>query len=87
MIWTLLVTKTECPFKNELGYQIKPLKPIFFKITSVSSCTLYFDALITELFKICLVVDKNSREGIIPVVFFDVSRMKWGVSLTRESSE
>ena len=30
MIWTFLVTTSEFPFKNELDYQIKPLKPVFF---------------------------------------------------------
>ena len=28
--WTLLVTKNEFPFKNELDYQKKPLKHVFF---------------------------------------------------------
>ena len=45
-----------------------------FLITSVVSCTLYFDVLIIELFKICLVTGKNSGEGILSKVFFDVSR-------------
>ena len=30
IIWTFLVTKIEFAFKNELDYQIKPLKPVFF---------------------------------------------------------
>ena len=30
IIGTLLVTKKEFTFKNELDYQIKPLKPVFF---------------------------------------------------------
>ena len=30
IIWTLLVTKNEFPFKNELYYQIKSLRPVFF---------------------------------------------------------
>ena len=30
IIWTFLVTKNEFTFKNELDYQIKPLKPVFF---------------------------------------------------------
>ena len=29
-IWTLFVTKNEFSFKNELDYQAKPLKPVFF---------------------------------------------------------
>ena len=45
------------------------------------SCTLYFNALIIELFKICLVMGKNSGEGTLSKVLFDVSRVRWGVSL------
>ena len=31
IIWTLLLTKSEFTFKNELDYyQVKPLKPVFF---------------------------------------------------------
>ena len=52
-----------------------------FLITSVLSCTLYFNALIIELFKICLVIGKNSGEGTLSKVLFDVSRVRWGVSL------
>ena len=26
----ILLTKSEFPFKNELDYQIKPVKPVFF---------------------------------------------------------
>ena len=48
-------------------------------MNSVESCTLYFDASTIELFKICLVMGKNSGEGTN--VFFDVSRVGWGVSL------
>ena len=85
IIWTLLVTKTEFPFKNQLDYQIKPLKPVLFYITSVVSCTLYFDALVIELFKICLVMGQSSGEGTLLKVAFNVSRVRWRVSLKRFS--
>ena len=85
IIWTLLVTKIEFPFKNKLDYQIKPLKPVLFYITLVVSCTLYFDALVIELFKICLVMGQNSEEGTLLKVAFNVSRVTWGVSLKRFS--
>ena len=45
------------------------------------SCTLYFDALIIELSKTYLVMGKNSGEGTLSKVFFDVSGVRWGVSL------
>ena len=69
--------------KNELDYQIKPLKLVFF--FNKFSGVLYFvfsDALITELVKIFLLMGKNSGEGKLSEVFFDVSRVRWGVSLT-----
>ena len=36
------------------------------------TCSLYFDALIIELFKICLVMEQNLGEGAFSEVFFDV---------------
>ena len=41
-------------------------------ITSVVTCTLYFDAFIIELFKICLVISQNPGEGTLSKVFSDV---------------
>ena len=78
MIWKLHETKF--PFKNELDYQINPLNPVFFLITSVVSCTLYFDALVIELFKIYLVMGKNSGERTCVKGW-------WRVSLPCGSSE
>ena len=78
MIWKLHETKF--PFKNELDYQINPLNPVFFLITSVVSCTLYFDALIIELFKIYVVMGKNSGESTCVKGW-------WSVSLPCGSSE
>ena len=75
IICALFVTKNELPFKNELDYQIKPLKPAFFLITSVVTCTLYFGALIIGLFKICLVIDQTPGMGRLSNVFFDLSRV------------
>ena len=51
------------------------------------SCTLYFDSLIIEVFKICLVMGKNLGEGALSKVFFDVSRVTWEVSLLLGPSE
>ena len=51
------------------------------------TCTLYFGALIVELFKICLVMDQTPGEGTLSKVFFDVSMVRWGVSLAWEASE
>ena len=49
------------------------------------SCTLYFDALVIELFKIYLVMGQSSGEGTLLKVAFNVSRVRWGVSLKRFS--
>ena len=51
------------------------------------SCTLYFDVLIIELFKICQVKGKNSGESTLSKVFFDVSEVRWEVSLVWEPSK
>ena len=51
------------------------------------TCTLYFDALIIELFKICIVIDQAPGEGTLSKVFSDVSRVSWGFSLVWEPSE
>ena len=51
------------------------------------SCTLHFDALVTEFFKIYLVMSKHSGEGTLSKVFFDVSKVRWGVSLVWVPSE
>ena len=52
-----------------------------FLITLVVTCTLYFDDLIIELFQICLVMAQTPGEGTLSKVFFDVSRVRWGVTL------
>ena len=51
------------------------------------SCTLYFGALIIEVFKICLVFCKNSGEDILSKVLFDVSRLRWRYFLAWKPSE
>ena len=60
---------------------------MFFLIIPVMSCTLHFDALVTEFFKIYLVMSKHSGEGTLSKVFFDVSKVRWGVSLVWVPSE
>ena len=47
---------------------------------------LYFDGLIIEL-KICLAVRQTPEDGTLSKVFFDVSRVRWGVSLAWGPSE
>ena len=42
IIWTFVLPKIEFPSKNELDYQIKPLKPVFFFNNLMVSCTSYF---------------------------------------------
>ena len=51
------------------------------------TCTLYVDALIIDLFKICLVMVQTPGEGALSKVFFDVSRGRWGVSFAWGPSE
>ena len=51
------------------------------------SCTLCFDPLIIDVFKIFLVMGKNFGEGALSKVFFDVSKVRWEVSLRWGPSE
>ena len=74
IIWTLLVTKDEFPFKNELDYPIKPLKYVSF-------FNNFCDAFIIGLFKIFLVMSQTPGEGTLSKVLFDVLWEKRGVSL------
>ena len=50
-------------------------------------CTLYFDAMIIGFFWICLVIGQTPGEGALSKVFVDVSRVKWGVTLTWVTKE
>ena len=81
------ITKSEFSLKNELDYKIKPLKSVFFFNNFSGVLYFVFDALIIELFKICLVMSKNSGKSTLSKVYFDVSRVRWGVSLAWEPSE
>ena len=53
-----------------------------FLTNLVVICTLYFDAMIIGFFWICLVIGQTPGEGALSKVFVDVSRVKWGVTLT-----
>ena len=48
-----------------------------FLIISLVTCTLYLDALVIELFKICLVMVPTLGEGTLSKVLFDASVVKW----------
>ena len=48
-----------------------------FLIISLVTCTLYLDALIIELFKICLVMVQTPGEGTLSKVLFDESMVRW----------
>ena len=58
---------------------------MLFLITSVGACTLYIDALIIELCKICQAQAPGG--GTFSKVFFDVSMVRWVVSVAWGPSE
>ena len=85
-MWTLLVTKTEFPFKNELDYQIKPLKPAIFLDNFSGDLYFVFLCLYYRALQDLLAIGQNSGEETLSKIFFDVPRVIWGLFLAWQPS-